>query len=330
VTQRPADAGTLDVVAFGTVFLELVFGHVPRLPEPGEEIFTDEFAISVGGGAITVATAARGLGARAGVSLLLGDDLGSRVAEEHCHRAGIDLSPSRSVTGRAAGITVVLNFRGDRAFISYVPPRPAGERPLPEHWREVLRAYRPAWCYLHAGHWAVSTVEEARSLGVRVALDVALGDIDEAAEAVLSCARMADVFLPNTDELLRLTRAGSLPAALDAAVAWTPCVVVKRGADGAVVADRCGRTEVTDGLRPVEVRDLTGAGDAFAGGLIGALLRGAPITEAAAAGNAAGSQTVSKLGAVGEVEVEGLSDTAPALAAALLATAVRERGEAAG
>jgi sugar/nucleoside kinase (ribokinase family) len=105
---------------------------------------------------------------------------------------------------------------------------------------------------------------------------------------------------------------------------------VKRGADGAVVADRCGRTEVTDGLRPVEVRDLTGAGDAFAGGLIGALLRGAPITEAAAAGNAAGSETVSKLGAVGEVEVEGLSDTAPALAAALLSTAVRERGEAAG
>jgi sugar/nucleoside kinase (ribokinase family) len=74
---------------------------------------------------------------------------------------------------------------------------------------------------------------------------------------------------------------------------------------------------VAEGIAPVRVRDLTGAGDAFAGGLIGALHSGATITEAAAAGNAAGSQAVSKLGAVGEVEAEGLSEAAPALAALL-------------
>jgi len=53
-------------------------------------------------------------------------------------------------------------------------------------------------------------------------------------------------------------------------------------------------------------RDRTGAGDAFAGALIGALCQGASITEAAAAGNAAGSQTVGILGAVGEVPMNGL------------------------
>ena len=32
----------MDVIAFGTMFLEIVFGDVPSLPAPGEEIFADE------------------------------------------------------------------------------------------------------------------------------------------------------------------------------------------------------------------------------------------------------------------------------------------------
>ena len=112
----------MDLIAFGTMYLEIVFGDVPSLPAPGEEIFADEFAISCGG-AVTAASAASRMDASAGLSTLLGDDLGSRVVEEYCHRAGVDLSASQRVTGPAAGITVVVNYAGDRAFISYLPPR---------------------------------------------------------------------------------------------------------------------------------------------------------------------------------------------------------------
>ena len=125
---------------------------------------------------------------------------------------------------------------------------------------------------------------------------------------MLACARLADVFLPNAEELLRLTGATSLAAAIDTAVSWGPPVVVKRGANGAIVAGqpgRAGQAEVTEGIRRVRVRDRTGAGDAFAGALIGALCKGASITEAAAAGNAAGSDTVSPAGGRGRGERGG-------------------------
>jgi sugar/nucleoside kinase (ribokinase family) len=310
----------MDLIAFGRVFLEIVFGQVPSMPGPGEEIFADEFAISCGG-AVTVASAASRSGIQAGLSALLGDDLGSRVVAEHCRRAGVDLSPSRQVAGRVAGITVVLNFAGDRAFVSYLPPHaPAGD-PDTGHWLEVLRDRQPAWCYLHPWPGAAALIGQARALGIRVALDVGLNAIDSDPRAVMSCARMADVFLPNAVELLRLTGAGSLIEAIDTAAAWCPCLVVKRGAEGAIVADRTGRTAVTEGISPVSARDRTGAGDAFAGALIAALHRGAPIAEAAAAGNAAGTETVTILGAVGEVDVEGLSQAAGPLAAAVLAGA---------
>lgn len=296
----------MDVIAFGTVFLEVVFGDVPALPGPGEEIFADQFAFSCGGGAVTVATAASRLGVRAGMSALLGDDLGSRVAAQHCRRAGVDLTPSRHVTGPVAGISVAVNFGGDRAFISYLPPHPAASRRDVRHWLEVLRAHRPRWCYVHAGADVARFIREAHSLGVQVALDVGLNDITEDAAAVIECARQADVFLPNEEELLALTGAGSLAAAVEAAVIWCPCVVVTRGADGALVAQPGSAAHVRGGIRPGPARDRTGAGDAFAGALIGALCQGASITEAAAAGNAAGSQTVSVLGAVGEVAMEDL------------------------
>lgn len=305
----------MDLIVFGTVFLEIVFGQVPALPGPGEEIFADEFAISCGG-AVIVASAASRHGVRAGLATLLGDDLGSRVVEEHCRRVGVDTSPSRHLAGRAAGITVVVNFDEDRAFISYLPPHASLARPDADRWIGVLREYRPAWCYLHARPGAGEVLRVARSLGVRTALDVGLNEIAADPDAVRRCAGLADVFLPNTEELLRLTRTRSLVDAIGEARAWSPCLVVKRGADGAVVADGGGTTEVTEGLLPVGVRDRTGAGDAFAGALIGALSQGASMAEAVAAGNAAGSQTVSMLGGVGEVEVAGLSEVAPSLAAA--------------
>ena len=301
---------TLDLVAFGTVFLEIVFGDVPSLPGPGEEVYSDEFAVSCGG-AVIVASAAARSGVRAGLSTLLGDDLGSRVVADYCRRVGIDTSTSQRVTGRSAGITVVLNFDDERAFISYLPPRPASERRDTGRWLQVLREQRPAWCYLHAGPAVLDFLREARSIGTRVALDVALNTIDKDPEAVIGCARLADVFLPNTEELLRLAGTRSLTAAVSEATTWCPQLVVKRGAHGAIVATWEGTTEVSEGMLPVEVRDRTGAGDAFAGALIGALCQGASIIAAAAAGNAAGSETVGKLGGVGEVEVEGLSGEVP-------------------
>ena len=295
----------MDLIAFGVVFLEVVFGDVPALPGPGEEIFIDQFAFSCGGAAVTAATAATRLGVHAGISVVLGDDLGSRVAEQHCRRAGVDLTPSRYVSGPATGVSVAVNFDGDRSFISHVPSPPGGLRNT-DLWLEVLRTHRPRWCYLHARPGVEPFLREARSLGVKVAVDVALSDIAAGRDALIDCARLADIFLPNEAELLRLTGAGSLAAAAEVAVGWCPCVVVTRGADGAVVAERESTTYVREGIQPVLARDRTGAGDAFAGALIGALCQGASITEAAAAGNTAGSRTVGVLGAVGEVPMDGL------------------------
>jgi sugar/nucleoside kinase (ribokinase family) len=301
----------LDMISFGSVFLELVFGHVAELPRPGEEVFTEEFAISCGG-AVNSASAAAAAGARAGLCTVLGEDLGSRVVIEHCARQGVDLSPSVRVRRRSAGVTVVLNFDGDRAFVSNIPARRG--QPEVDRWRAVLHRTRPRWCYLHAGPGVPDFLRDARELGSKIALDVSLGDERER-DLVIDCVRLADVFMPNEDELLRLTGEDTLGPALSAAAAWATPLVVTRGEAGAVIASPDGMTEVSEGVRPVTVKDRTGAGDAFAGAMIAALVRGVPLAEAVVAANAAGSEAVARLGAVGEVDVADIAAVGQTLGA---------------
>jgi ribokinase len=309
------------MISFGSVYLELVFGHLRELPGPGEEVLTDDFAMSCGG-AVTSAGAAALAGVHAGLCTVLGEDLGSRVVIEYCARAGVDLSPSTRVPGKSAGISAVLNFHGDRAFVTHLPPRPDGEPPPVSRWRDVLHRDRPRWCYLHAGRGVADFLSDARELGAKVVLDISLGD-EQYRDTIIECVRLADVFVPNENELLRLTGAGTIGQALAAAAAWGTPLVVKRGAAGALVAGPGGITEVAEGVRQVQVRDLTGAGDAFAGAMIAAMLQGAALTEAVVAANAAGSEAAGRLGAVGEVEVaamaldgqaQDLADQAQALA----------------
>ena len=236
---------------------------------------------------------------------------------EYCARVGVELSPSARVLRRSAGISVVLNFHGDRAFVTHIPPRPDGEQPEIGRWREV--PLQPStvdalsWCYLHAGRGVADFLRDARKLGTKVVLDVSLGD-ERYRDTVIECVTLADVFVPNENELLRLTRADSIGRAVTAAAAWGTQLVVKRG-------------EVAEGVRQVTVRDLTGAGDTFAGAMIAALLRGAPLTQAVVAGNAAGSEAVNQLGAVGEVEVAGMSTAGPTPGPAFLAKVAASAAE---
>src|SRR5215467_12569833 len=194
----------MDVITFGSVFLELVFGHVSRLPAPGQEIFTDDFAISCGG-AVSCATAARRAGATAGLCTLLGHDLGSQVVVEHCGREDIDLAPTAWVHRRVTGITTVFNFEGDRSFVTHVPPCPVDEPPDVARWTDVLRRYQPAWCYLHAGPGMQRVLREARELGIRALLDISLGTAERSVSDVIECIRLADIFVPNQAELAVLT-----------------------------------------------------------------------------------------------------------------------------
>ncbi|MGW7302253.1 carbohydrate kinase family protein [Streptomyces sp. NPDC054829] len=142
-----------------------------------------------------------------------------------------------------------------------------------------------------------AALASARARGVPVSLDPASAGFltDLGADRFLTLVDGVEVLLPSRDEACLLT---GLPDPADAAAELSravPLVVVKLGASGALVAaDGTVRARVP--AVPVTPTDTTGAGDAFTGAFLAALLRGADPEEAAREGCRAGASAVCRVG----------------------------------
>jgi sugar/nucleoside kinase (ribokinase family) len=116
------------------------------------------------------------------------------------------------------------------------------------------------------------------------------------ARAFLAWVRGTDLLLANEDEAEVLAGPGPAGEQAQRLTAHVANAVVKRGAAGAVWAPRNGPVWSVAAV-PVPEKDLTGAGDAFAAGLLAAWSSGAEPEAALAAGAALGAEAVTRIGA---------------------------------
>jgi sugar/nucleoside kinase (ribokinase family) len=140
-------------------------------------------------------------------------------------------------------------------------------------------------------------LESARARGVPVSLDPAsagfLGELG--VSRFLSLVEGIDLLLPSRDEARLLTGLSETAHAAAKLSRHVPLVVTKQGADGALVA-RSGTVYARVPAAPASPRDTTGAGDAFTGAFLAALLMGAEPEEAATEGCRAGALAVEGVG----------------------------------
>ncbi|HEX8095600.1 carbohydrate kinase family protein [Jatrophihabitans sp.] len=143
---------------------------------------------------------------------------------------------------------------------------------------------------------ALVALRSAGEAGASVSVDAAsAGPIRVVGpERFLGWLPPGTLLLANADELAALTGTGDQDAGLAAVVARGVDVVLKRGGLGSVLATAAGLWR--SAAEPVEVLDSTGAGDAFAAGLLAALRGGADPIRALAEGNRWGAVAVGRLG----------------------------------
>ncbi|QLD13332.1 sugar kinase [Microbacterium oleivorans] len=140
-------------------------------------------------------------------------------------------------------------------------------------------------------------VDRARAAGVLVSVDVnhraPLWRADAASEPLLALARRADIVFVGRDEAETLWDAATADAARALLVA-VPQLVVKDGAVGATLF--AGDERVFEPALVVDVVEPVGAGDAFAGGYLAALLAGAPASDRLRSGHARAALTMATTG----------------------------------
>ncbi|MFI9616169.1 carbohydrate kinase family protein [Streptomyces sp. NPDC052023] len=202
------------------------------------------------------------------------------------------------------GTVICLVDTGDAAERTFLTDSGASLRLDPGDWSDALLD-GVAWLHLSgyllfsaSGRALVAVaLAAARARGVPVSMDPASAGflVELGVDRFLALADGVEVLLPSRDEACLLT---GLPEPADAAAKLSrhvPLVVAKQGADGALVA-RSGTVVAQVPAVPVTPRDTTGAGDAFTGAFLAALVAGAEPQAAAAEGCAAGARAVERVG----------------------------------
>lgn len=262
----------MDLIAVGEVLVDvsapaLVAGRAVHAP----------VRLRAGGTPVNAAFAAASLGARATVVGRVGDDFAAGAIRSALDAAGIDAV--LAVDEEAPTGTFVE--AGEGAAKAIVTDRGASARLAAADVPETLVAGAvlvSGYALLQEDTAPAAAAAIARADARWVAVSLAAPRLVErlGRSDVDARAAGANVLLANAEEAGALTGLGPDDAAVELARRYELACVTK-GAEGAVAATG-GRVEHVEATG----RDVTGAGDAFAGALLVALVRGADLRAALA------------------------------------------------
>jgi ribokinase len=239
--------------------------------------------------------------ARAGVEPVLvgrvGDDERGRSAHDELRAAGVETALSVDPELPTGTCVVLVDPDGERTM---APDAGANDALRGVDLADELLASAD---HLHVAGYAL--LRSGSRLAARASISRAVErgmtvSVDPSSAALLSPefldhAAGAGLLLPNADEARMLSRESDPERAAQALATRFGEVVVTLGAEGALWTD--GRTSVRAEAIPVEdAVDSTGAGDAFAAGLLAARLDGTAPGEALAAGARLAAEAVTRPG----------------------------------
>ena len=288
------------IIVVGDLVTDVLVAHDGPI-QPGSDTAA---AITVGGGGQAANTAAWLARAGRPVTLIaaIGDDPAGRERTAELTAAGVDCAV-RVHAGAVTGSVVVLAGPDERTMIT---DRGAALLLDPADVRSAIggadgvHLHLSGYPLLHEGSRAagLAALAAAAAGGLTTSVDAASAAPLRAvgATAFLDWVRGADLLLCNADEADVLAGPGSAAEQARRLTAHVGNAVVKRGADGATWARRDGDVRSVTPVR-VPMTDPTGAGDAFAAGLLAAWCAGAEPAAALAAGAARGAEAVGRIGA---------------------------------
>lgn len=283
----------MKLLCAGEAFEDLVFFALDRLPDLGEEVKTDHFLATLGGGAVITAIHAARLGMRTGILSALGNTAVARLKRER-----VSVTNLRKPTEPHA-ITAALSTDEDRAFVTFngvnaklegrlarVLSKPVSTKPDHLHF-----CFYPHDC----AQWT-RIVTRLRKRGVTTSWDFGWNEPLTGDRGLTDLIDALDFVFVNELEARLYTGEPTLEAAI---LHWRQrraITIVKQGENGAtwIAPDR----EIHFPAPRVKVVDTTGAGDAFNAGFLVAWLAGQSPAQCLAAGNKTGAASTRHAGGI--------------------------------
>lgn len=251
----------VDLLVIGDSFEDLIFFQLQRLPNLSEEVQAKSFLRTLGGGCVITAIAARRMGLNvAAVSHF------NPQAEALLRQEGIEVINIRK-DNEPWAITSAHSTGTDRAFVTYNPllQVPDLEPRLIEQTRRAIRSMNPKWFHVAWGPCNLQMLFDALDgLPTETTASMDIGWQDHIDHIDAQFVNKLHYWMLNTHEAARYSPLTLMHDRLH--------VVIKHGEYGASLDSLQGNARSP--AITIEAVDTTGAGDAFNGGFIGALLSG--------------------------------------------------------
>ena len=285
------------VLVIGELNVDIVATGLRAAPEMGAEILAQDCELTLGSASAIFAVGMSKLGHKVTFVSHVGRDSFGDFCVAMLKQLGIATNNVVRKSGEKTGVTLALSGKRDRALVTY-PGAIASliadcvnDRLMKKHDHVHLTSY-----YLQKGLQPSfgDILQQAKAFGLTTSFDPNSDPSDRWNSKINSVLKFTDILFVNEREAIKLTKARTAQAALKMLGAKVPCVVVKRGAKGAIAIQE---SEVfTDSGFRVKALDTTGAGDSFDAGFLSAYLMKQPLAECLRVGNACGALSAISIG----------------------------------
>ena len=271
--------------------IDCIFTGVDRFPRDGEEIYSKDLKITLGGGANISACRLNNWNIPVKFGTFHSDGMLSKLALRECEAKNFPRIYNLYKGDKEPVIlSVVYTGEKNRRIISYDPN--VKENYLTDcELYDFLKDSRIAT----APH-NLNVVKKLHSDGTKLVYDVHCDD-KLTLKAQRDILEYVDVFTPNAAEAMSIAKTSNHQRALEILCDYTAMPIVKLGEDGC-----CAKIngEILYFVAPkVDCIDTTGAGDNFLAGLIYGLYNGEKIEKCIAYANKAGAYSTTSYGCLG-------------------------------
>ena len=279
------------VAAFGKLNVDLLYSGMPRIPNEGEEIYSKDFKVCLGGGLPATMINCSRLGIPAKIGTFLGDDMFSQFAKGELDKSNTKYEIFES-KNFPLNVTSAIITEKDRTFVSYGGTETYSDEMLQKIYDSLKGAKVVAM-----QEKLIPVYKELKKEGTILVLDTGYSD-DMSFEKHKDLIEIADYYTPNIDETEKLTGTKDYKEALKILGEYFEKPIVKLGKDGCAGFD--GDYFVIENIDEFKCVDATGAGDAFLSGFIYGLYNDFDFRKCILAGNITGGKCVTGIGCLTE------------------------------